>query len=667
MNSYSGLSDTGVEAFAAIEPYFTVFPAPQFLRANLTEATEREFFQNGETRIDVIFKTIELRLAPHFAPTAVLEYGCGPGRLALPLARRAARRGGTVTAVDRSPAMLEHAQRNAARFGLSNIRLVTPTQLFAESQTFDFVNCYLLLQRLRPAEGMPLMRALLQRLAPGGIAAFQFLYRTRVPLPIQASRWVRERLPALNRPINRLRGRQSDEPFFPTHVYDVDAVLETFHQEGFHATHVVFDDHDDLWGAIVLAEAPLSQLPSISPAADEPERPIDVRELTATRSIEDLNAAAERYFSSVSDWEFHLAKPFSSADETPSLLMDTAVVLQALRVMPGATVLEFGAGTGWLARFLTQLGCRVVLLDVSPTALLMARELYRRQPPIGDRPAADFLRFDGARIALPDASVDRIVSFHAFHHVPNPDAVLRELARVLKPGGIAAFAEPGPRHSFTEQSQFEMRMFGVVENDIDVHHVWRTAQACGFADLKMIVSHGPPFHVSLAQFEDLLAGGEAAAAWSGSTRTYLRNVRNFFLVREGIERVDSRHAHGLRCELHVLPAREQPAAGLPIAFDVSVTNTGAAVWLPSDEPYGGVAIGVHVHNLVTSMVTTTVLPERLVDPPREIAPAETCRLRLLLPPQAAGKYLVEFDCVSSRVAWFAQMGSHPATVSIDVI
>ena len=109
-------------------------------------------------------------------------------------------------------------------------------------------------------------------------------------------------------------------------------------------------------------------------------------------------------------------------------------MLQGLRLTAGMTVLEFGAGSGWLSRFLTQLGCRVILLDVSPSALAIAREVYERLPIIGERPQPQFLTFDGRTIDLPDGSVDRIVSFHAFHHVPNPDAVLREFGRLLQAG-----------------------------------------------------------------------------------------------------------------------------------------------------------------------------------------------------------------------------------------
>ena len=260
--------------------------------------------------------------------------------------------------------------------------------------------------------------------------------------------------------------------------------------------------------------------------------------------------------------------------------------MQGLQLTAGATVLDFGAGTGWFARFLTQLGCRVILLDVSETALEMARELYRRQPVIGDRPEPEFLLFDGRTIPLPDASVDRVLSFHAFHHAPHPAAVLGELARVLKPGGIAGFAEPGPRHSRTPVSQFEMRNYRVVENDVDVHAIWRSAKGVGFRDLQLAVFHAPPFRVPLDEFEDFLAGGPATAPWVTSTRVFLRNARTFFLTKAGDERVDSRRAEGLDCHIHLPAAETTVPAGAAIEIDALVTNTGTSTWLPWTAGHG---------------------------------------------------------------------------------
>src|ERR1700745_2015892 len=158
---------------------------------------------------------------------------------------------------------------------------------------------------------------------------------------------------------------------------------------------------------------------------------IDVRQLMASSSVEQLNQLGEDYFARVSDWNFHLSKPFGAIDEMPQLLINFAVIFQGLGLCPGMTVLEFGAGSCWAARFLTQLGCRVIALDISPTALRMGKELYERQPVFGPKPPPQFLEFDGRRIQLEDQSVERIICLDAFHHVPNPGEILLELGRIL--------------------------------------------------------------------------------------------------------------------------------------------------------------------------------------------------------------------------------------------
>jgi len=347
-------------------------------------------------------------------------------------------------------------------------------------------------------------------------------------------------------------------------------------------------------------------------------------------------------------------------------LMDLATLLQGLHLTPGTTVLEFGAGTGWLARFLTQLGCRVTLLDVSETALRIARELYDRVPVIGDRPAPQFLPFDGRRIDLPEQSVDRIVSFHAFHHVANPHDLLREFARVLRPGGIAGFAEPGPRHSRAPTSQFEMRTYGVVENDIDIHALWRTARAGGFTDMKIAVFHGQAYQVTLGEFEDLLTGGPEAERFVESTRGFLRHVRSFVLFKGMAGPGDSRGSAGLACEIQAALAGGRAVAGQPIVVDAVVKNAGPAIWLASVEGHGRVAVGAHLYDAAGTLLNFDFCWEPLTHPLRDIAPGETVRCRMALPPLAPGRYRLEVDCVASGVTWFAQVGSRPATMDVNV-
>lgn len=661
-------SNPQFEAFAAREPYFFVLTDPRFLRATLTAEDEREFFASGEHLVSWMFDVIHAGLSPQFAPVSTLEYGCGLGRLALPLARRP----GSVTAVDQSAVMLDLARHEAGRRDLGHIVFMTPSELFSTPRKFDLVVCYHVLQRLAPTEGLALLRRLIGLISPDGIGVFQWPFSSRASGMVVGSRWVRERVPGANALANALRGRPAGDPFVPTHSYNLNRMLRPLDSAGFRSTHVVFEHAQDPAYAIVLAQK-----------ADRPAGAASKRQATRTpgvdaghvggsvggvsdAEIDAFNRAAEMYFSSLTDWEHHLAKPFSHADEAPALLANAATVLQALRLTSGMRVLDFGAGTGWLSRVFTQMGCRAVLLDVSPTALEIARELYRRQPTAGTQPAPEFLQYDGRRIALPDASLDRIVCFDAFHHAPDPDAVIREFGRVLKPGGRAVFAEPGPRHSHSPRSQFEARTYGVVENDIDVHAIWRVARSSGFADLKMCVFHEPPYFVSLEEYEDLIVGGPEQERWLASTRLFLRNVRNFFLMKAGGERLDSRAAGGLMCEIRAALVTTPVVEGRPVAIDASVTNNGRAVWLASDAEYGGVSLGAHIYSADGALLRLDMHREPLSDPAREIAPGEIVKCRVTLPPQPAGRYVVELDCVASGVTWFAQAGSRPARVAIHV-
>lgn len=646
------------DAFAAREPYFAVLTEPRFLRARFDEAAEARFFQSGDEYVSDVYATILGSVAPDFAPLTILEYGCGVGRLVLPFARRAEK----VLGVDISPSMLETARRHVEQAGVRGVELMPAADFENDSRTFDLVNCFLVLQRLRRTEGIALLRSLAARVKEGGVGVFHLPYRAHVSPIVRAARSARARVPGLNAAMNAARRKPASTPLIESNTYDLNEVFAVL-QDDFDAPHVVFTRHGDLDGVIIHARRKCSggpepaEMENAEPAggltAAPPSDFIDVRKLIAETPLEQLNRTAEEYFSSLESWEHHLAKPFANVDDAPQLLITLGTVLQGLQLAPGMTVLEFGAGTGWLSRFLTQLGCRMILMDVAPTALEIARDVYTRLPPIGERPAPRFLVFDGRRIDLEDASVDRILCFDAFHHAPNPNDVLREFGRVLKARGIAAFAEPGPHHSTTPQSQYEMRTYGVVEADIDIHALWDAARRLGFVDLKLAAFHVPPFHVSLAEYDELLASGATLDRWAEETRSFLGNARTFFLTKAGSEVLDSRRTEGLRAEI------EATLEGMVVR--ATVRNTGKARWLDSHEPHGGVSLGAHLHDANGHLIDLDYARTPL---PRALEPDEEVSVEMTLPALSAGRYVLELDCVAEKVAWFAQVGSTPARIEI---
>ena len=664
--------DPAWEKVAASEPFFSVIASPKYLVSHLTAASLEEFFDTGDELVDHLLRTIEIRLDPAFAPASILEYGCGVGRLAIPLAKRSA----SVVAVDRSPVMLEFARRQARDHAADHVAFKTPAELFAATPRFDLVVCYSVLQRIQQDEGLELLRMLLRVVAPGGVAVFNLPYASRMRPLLKASRWARSHIPGANAIGNVVRGKSVTQPIFTDHLYDLNSLLLLLKRSDVEASYLTLASQESFEEALVfvrVCEQSTDGRSTHGPVLDDPEHRmgpadgherIDTRELIARSSIEDLNQRAEAYFAELADWDHHLSKPFSSEDEASRLLMDVSVMLAGLNASSGVKVLEFGAGSGWLSRYLTQLGCHVILLDVSETALQMARETYRRLPVIGDRPEPTFLRFDGYHIDLPDQSVDRIVSFHAFHHVPNPTTVLEEFGRILKPGGIAAFVEPGPRHSRSASAQFEMRTYGVVESDVNVHEVWRTAQNSGFAALRLAVYNGRPFHLSLEEYEEFLAGGPVGSRWMTSSRDFCRHVRTFFLIKEGSEASDSRTPRGLSCDIDANAVTL--SEGERFLIPVTVTNTGTSTWLPSDEPLGGVKIGAHLYDQSGTLIAFSICRQGLTQSDQCVSPGETIAATLEVPPQRAGHYLIELDCVAEHVTWFAQVSRRQDLISVEI-
>jgi SAM-dependent methyltransferase len=396
---------------------------------------------------------------------------------------------------------------------------------------------------------------------------------------------------------------------------------------------------------------------------------VDVRKLIEELSVEELCQTAEEFFARLSNWDYLHSKPFAAVNETPELLTCFAQVVQGLSLLPDMTILDFGAGSCWTSRFLTQLGLQVIALDVSASALKIGQELYRRQPIIGDQPAPRFLQFDGHTFDLPDNSVDRISCWDAFHHVPNQGQVIKEMGRVLKQGGIAGFSEPGPEHSKGAQSQYEMRTNRVIENDINVREIWDEAQKAGFTNIKLALFNPNPFLLPLEEFEASLSGQDTGESYVAETRHQMQHRRVFFLFKgESSAPADSRQREGLMARLHVDLASERAAAGRPLHLKAVVENTGSTVWLPTTARIGAVHFGIHLFDEAGILLNLDYYRKDLTPGEgREILPGETIELTAEVPMPSTGKYILQCDLVSEAVCWFEHNGSPTVRLKVEVV
>jgi demethylmenaquinone methyltransferase/2-methoxy-6-polyprenyl-1,4-benzoquinol methylase len=116
-----------------------------------------------------------------------------------------------------------------------------------------------------------------------------------------------------------------------------------------------------------------------------------------------------------------------------------AALVRALDPQPGQEVLDVATGTGMVAFALARRGCRVVGLDQSEDMLGQAEAKLRREPGL----EVSFVRGEAERLPFPEGRFDGLSFTYLLRYVDDPEATLRELARVVRPGGRIAMLEFG--------------------------------------------------------------------------------------------------------------------------------------------------------------------------------------------------------------------------------
>lgn len=136
-------------------------------------------------------------------------------------------------------------------------------------------------------------------------------------------------------------------------------------------------------------------------------------------------------------------------------------------------VLDVGCGTGTLARLLCGGGWPVRYLGLDYSAA-MCKNAMEKARTMGYADRATFLLADSEHLPVADRSIDVLVCANSFHHYPHQQAVVREMRRVLQPGGRLVLID-GFRDNAVGWFVFDV-VVGRLENP--VHHApWREIQA----------------------------------------------------------------------------------------------------------------------------------------------------------------------------------------------
>ena len=148
-------------------------------------------------------------------------------------------------------------------------------------------------------------------------------------------------------------------------------------------------------------------------------------------------------------------------DPNPQTALEYRPVLEALDARRGEHILDAACGTGRYTAVLRDAGADVVGFDFSEAMLAKARA---RLPDVA------FVQGDLNRpLPFPDGSFDAVLCGQALKHLPALHAPMRELARVLRPGGRLVFSVT---HPDMDWEGYEMRPYQgyVMRTQADVFH-----------------------------------------------------------------------------------------------------------------------------------------------------------------------------------------------------
>lgn len=210
------------EYYGEKDPYFGVNTVAEMRNEAINDEARKLFFESGEKYISRIWDEIEEHLTADFKPQRALDFGCGVGRILLPIAKRSKEAIG----VDISTAMLEEAKKNAEIFNYDNITFIKgDDKLSKVSGEFDFVHSFIVFQHINPKVGERIFQKIVESLSENGIGVLHVQYATDNSTSGQKLRFKLYRDFPIVYSVRNLILRKRKEPLIPMYSYNLNNLM----------------------------------------------------------------------------------------------------------------------------------------------------------------------------------------------------------------------------------------------------------------------------------------------------------------------------------------------------------------------------------------------------------------------------------------------------------
>jgi 2-polyprenyl-3-methyl-5-hydroxy-6-metoxy-1,4-benzoquinol methylase len=234
-------TDRDWNALAELDPFWAVLTHDEF-RGDVAADQDKlkAFIGSGETYVTGIWEAVESALGGPFRPERALDFGCGVGRISIPLAERC----GSVVGVDVADRMLAEARALCERLRVPNVRFVTADDALSQVDgTFDLVHSFIVLQHIAPRRGLRLIQQLTSRLSDNGVGVLHVLYYNPDLQPF-AARVTKAVWRSVMKPFR-------ERPEMQMNAYPLNDVFCIIHEAGGGPIHALPTDHGGCLGAVL--------------------------------------------------------------------------------------------------------------------------------------------------------------------------------------------------------------------------------------------------------------------------------------------------------------------------------------------------------------------------------------------------------------------------------
>jgi len=241
-------TDRQWEIFGKIDPYFSVLTQDKYRKSNLTEENREDFFTSGHDYIDNVLNIVRKHIDTTYSPKKAIDFGCGVGRLVIPLARIAEK----VVGMDVSESMLDEARANCKTRSLKNVEfLKSDDRLSLLKGKYDFIHSFIVFQHIPVKRGEHIFENIFEHLEDEGICVLHFTYAESHQIKNFMRILIIKYIPLARKIINLVKGRGFFYPVIQMNTYNLNKLFFLLQGKNVRNIYAEYTDHGGYLGIIL--------------------------------------------------------------------------------------------------------------------------------------------------------------------------------------------------------------------------------------------------------------------------------------------------------------------------------------------------------------------------------------------------------------------------------